>query len=130
MERHILRKTTFINGALYITKGGRRSKLSNCAPLVKVYDCRTEVPIMGKSATIKHREIRIVLCEDNEPTVTVSEDTFKGVTRYDLAMEYQREDGDFETVILDNIIPTVIDLDEEWEFEVPDREAVKKLSSF
>lgn len=130
MERHFLREIKFINGALYITKGGRRSKLSDCAPLVKVYDYRTEVPIMGKSATIKHKELRIVLCEDNEPTTVVSEDTFKGVTRYDLTMEYQSENGDFETIVLDNIIPTVVDLDEEWEFEVPDREAVKKLSAF
>lgn len=52
------------------------------------------------------------------------------MTSYDLSMEFWREDGVYETVVLNNIIPTVIDLDAEWEFEVPDREAVKKLSSF
>lgn len=130
MERHFLRKIKFINGELYITKNGRRYKLSDCEPVVEVYDYRTQVPILNKGAIIRHKELRIVLCEDNNPTTDVTEDTFKGVTSYDLSMEFWREDGVYETVVLNNIIPTVIDLDAEWEFEVPDREAVKKLSSF
>ncbi len=130
MEKHFLKSIKFTNGELYITKNGRRHKLSDCEPLVKVYDCRTQVPILNKGATIKHKELRIVLCEDNEPTVAVTEDTFKGVTCYDLSMEFWRENGVYETIVLNNIIPTVIDLDAEWEFEVPDREAVKKLSAF
>lgn len=130
MEKHFLRRIKFTNGELYITKNGRRYKLSDCEPAVEVYDCRTQVPILNKGATIKHKELKIVLCEDNKPTIEVTEDTFKGVTGYDLSMELWREDGIYETVVLNNIIPTVIDLDAEWEFEVLDREIVKKLSSF
>ncbi len=130
MEKHLLRKIKFTNGELYITKNGRRHKLSDCEPLIEVYDCRTQVAVLNKGTTIKHRELRIVLCEDNKPTTPITEDTFKGVTGFDLSMEYWREDGVYETVVLNNILPTVIDLDAEWEFEVPDREAVKKLASF
>ncbi len=130
MERHLLRTLKFTNGELYIVKNGRRYKLSDCEPLIEVYDCRTQVPILNRGMTVKHKELRIVLCEDNEPTTTISEDTFKGVTSYDLSMEFWRPDGTYETIILNNILPTVIDLDAEWEFEVPDREAVKKLSTY
>ncbi len=130
MERHLLREIKFKNGELYISKDGRRHKLSDCEPLVRVYDCRTQVPILNRGMTVKHKELRIVLREDNEPTTTISEDTFKGVTCYDLSMEYWRPDCTYETITLNNILPTVIDLDAEWEFEVPDRETVKKLSAY
>lgn len=130
MEKHLLRRIKFTNGELYITKDGRRRKLSDCEPMIEVYDCRTQVAILNQGATVRHKELRIVLCEDNKPTTFITGDTFKGVTGFDLSMEYWREDGVYETVVLNNILPTVIDLDAEWEFEVPDREAVKKLASF
>ncbi len=130
MERHFLREMKFVNGVLSITKGGRRYRVSDCEPMVKVYDCVTQVPMLNRGITVKHRELRIVLCEDNKPQKWVTEDTFNGVTSFELSMEYLREDGEYVAVVLNNLSPIVIDLNEEWEFEVLDRDVVKKLASF
>ena len=63
-----------------------------------------------------------------QQTNDIDEKIISSVSRYSILAEIWRRDGIFETITFDNIIPTEIDLDGAWKFEVEvDARLLKKL---
>lgn len=106
------------NGELYGTIHGNRVKVAGCVPRIEVYEESTYISTIGKGYKVKKKHYKIVLCSDLDFTRPIDEKYLTDVIRFELIADRQREDGIFERLKLDSLIPIEIDLDGEWEFEV------------
>ena len=116
------------NGELFALIDGNRILLANCKPSFELFEECVSVPILGTSYKVKSYKFVIVLCDDLAYTREVSIDYFRKVKGFDLVVDIQRTDGVFEVIKLNNIIPTEIELDGQWRFEVTkDKELINKI---
>ena len=78
---------------------------------------------MGRSRAVKKIKYSLVLCDELELTRNVEEEYLKYIEAFDLKGQVQRQDGIFESVNLNNLIPTERWSDDMWEFSfegIPD----------
>ena len=71
---------------------------------------------MGRNRAFKKIRYSLVLCDELEFTRSVEEEHLKLVEAFDLKGQVQRPDGIFETVNLNNLIPTERWSADMWEF--------------
>jgi hypothetical protein len=116
------------SGDLYTTVKGRRVMLARVVPEFKIYEHTTSVPVLGKVGYgVKTRRFTLVICPGEDTTRSVDAGFLRGVSRFDLTAEIQREDGIFERLTFDNLYPQEIELYGDWVFESEDAGMVKKL---
>lgn len=126
--KRLIKTLTGENGQLYMVQNGNRVLLADCIPKLEIYEEITPIPIKGKRGVVKKRHISFVLCGEPELTREVDTGFFRTVKRFDLAADFQRTDGVFETLFFDALIPEEIDLDGDWTFWLQDdTERLKKL---
>jgi hypothetical protein len=119
------------NGELYTTAKGRRILLTRVVPKFELYEHTTSVPVLGKIGYgVKTRRFTLVICPGENTTRAVDADFLRSVSRFDLVVDMQREDGIFERMKFDGLIPQEIDLDGDWVFESDNADMVKKLLEF
>ena len=129
MRKTLIKTLNLENGKLYGEIDGRRICMAECEPTVEIYEHSTKVPFIGSvSYGIKKHHITIIICDNVQQTNDIDEKNISSVSRYSILAEIWRRDGIFETITFDNIIPTEIDLDGAWKFEVEvDARLLKKL---
>lgn len=116
------------NGELFALVDGNRVLLANCKSRFELFEERVDVPILGTSCKVKSYKFVIVLCDELDYTREVSIDYLRKVRGFDLTTDIQRTDRVFEVVKLNNIIPTEIELDGQWSFEVTtNKELINKI---
>lgn len=129
--RRLLKTLYLENGELYATIGDNRALLANCETKVEIYEDIHNIKSIGvKGYNAKTRHITLVLCNDMVFTREVNIDLLNKITEFNLLADIQRQDGIFERLTFDNLIPDELDLDGEWSFEVsPYSDITKKLLS-
>lgn len=115
------------NGKLYTISNGRRLPLADCTVKIQIYESRTNIPVLGKGSGVKKLYASLFVCGDIEGVREITAEFLKTVSRFEATADILRQDGIFERVYFDNIQPTEINLDGEWEFEISDIETVKKF---
>lgn len=128
MTKCLIQTLLFENGELYGIVRGRRILLAQCDPKVEIYEHSTDVPMPGMQRyRVKKRQTGMVLCPSPDTTRQIDEGFLRAVTRFEVFADIQREDGIFEKIRFDNLIPNEIDLDGDWKFEVGENEIIKRL---
>lgn len=127
MTKRLVKTLPFESGELYGIVDGRRLLLATCKPKAELYECLTDVPVLGaQSYKIKSRAAGIVLCPS--PHTNVTAQLLSRVSRFELSGDVVRLDGVLENVRFDSLIPQEIDLDGDWKFEIPDYSLLVKLA--
>ncbi len=119
----LLREIPVERCELYCTVKGNRCLLARCEAEIEVYEEERAVPILGRSRTVKKIKYSLVLCNELELTRNIEEEYLKYIEAFDLKGQIQRYDGIFESVNLNNLIPTERWSADMWEFSfegVPD----------
>ncbi len=120
--RRLIRTLECEGGKLYVTARGSRILLAQCKPKIEIVEDLQNIPILGKTGySVRKRHFSIVLCKEPCTTRNIDADFLRSVTGFDLSVDIQRRDGVYENVIINNIIPTDIDLDGDWTFDVPEQ---------
>ena len=128
MIKRLIETLLLEDGELYGIVRGRRVLLARCEPKVEVYEHSTDVPVLGAQGyREKKRQIGMVLCPSPDTTRRVDEDFLRTVTRFEVSADIQREDGIFEKIRFDNLMPDEINLDGDWKFEVGNNDIIKRL---
>ena len=117
-RKTLLKTIPLERGELYSTVNGKRHLLANCAPKLEIYENETQVAVLGRWQGIKKTEYSIVICYDTEFTRNIDNSYLKSISAFDLKAQVQRKDGVFEVVNFNNITPTSVWTDENWEFDV------------
>lgn len=118
MKMVLLNKETFSGASVYAIAQGRRIKLADCLLQIEKYEKQVPMPILGKQNIIKRTEIKKAVCFNSDYTREVYCDFLSQVSRFEIVYEYQREDGIFETIVLDNVMLLEIDSDNNMIFEI------------
>ncbi|MCD7817849.1 MAG: hypothetical protein LUH07_02200 [Lachnospiraceae bacterium] len=126
-RKTLLRSIEFERGELYSRMNGRRCLFARCTPRLEIYEHETTVPILGEGRKIKKVSYSLVICQDLDLTRPTREDDFSTVTVYDLSAQILKEDGVYQVITFDNIIPSEIHLDGDWIFETQLPEELKKI---
>ncbi len=114
---------------LFCTSNGQRTCLAGCDVRLEVMENSQDIPMLG-GYKVKKYQVTVVLCSDMEFTRPIDVDFLKTVTAYDLSTDVQRSDGIFENLVLENLIPTELEIGGEWSFELPFQpELAKRLLS-
>lgn len=119
-------------GELYTVADGRRVLLARCCPKIEIYQHSQRVNSIGvHGCNVKSRHVGVVICAEREMTRETSLDFLERVSRFEFLGDFQREDGIFERIRFDNIVPDELNLDDDWTFEVVGQmELVKRLMTF
>lgn len=121
MQR-LIRTLECEGGKLYVAVRGNRILLANCEIRIEIMEDLQKLAIIGSTGySVRKRHITIVLCKEPCTTRNIDADFLRSVTGFDLSVDIQRRDGIYENVIINNIIPTDIDLDGDWTFNVPEQ---------
>ena len=123
----LLRKIPIERGELYCAIKGNRRLLAKCGAEIEVYEEERTVPIMGRDRAFKKIRYSLVLCDELEFTRSVEEEHLKLVEAFDLKGQVQRPDGIFDTVNLNNLIPTERWSADMWEFSFEGEPDVLKV---
>lgn len=126
-QKRLVKRIPFENGNLYGIVDGKRLLLAECKPEAEIYESVTEIRTIGsRGYPVKRHLAGLVLCP-TPVAVEFTEELFQRISCFDLSADYLREDGIFESVCFNNLIPHEIDLDGDWEFEIPDYSLLIKL---
>lgn len=104
-------------GKLYTVTDGRRVLLARCSPKLEIMQQESQIPAVGRDYKVKKIQNVLVLCADMDFTRQVDGDFLRTVTKFELAADIQREDGIFEKLRFDHLMPDEFDLDGEWKFQ-------------
>ena len=116
------------SGELYAVRDGRRTLLATSAPRVEIYEHARKIPVLGKTNyPVKSHIFSLVVCPGEDTTRKVDEDFLRSIARFDLTADIQREDGIFERIYFEGMIPREINLPGDWVFESDDSKLIKKL---
>ena len=127
MTKRLIKTLPFESGELFGIVDGRRLLLARCCPKAELYECVTDVPVLGAHGyKIKQRTAGIVLCPS--PDTVVTEELLRRVSRFELFADVLRSDGVIENIRFDSLIPDEIDIDGDWVFEINEYSLLKKLS--
>ncbi len=118
MKIVLLNKETFPKASVYAVAQGRRIKLADCLLQIEKYEKQVPTPILGKQNVIKRTEFKKAVCLNTDYTREVDYDFLSQVSRFEIMYEYQREDGIFETIVLDNVTLLEINSDNDMIFEI------------
>jgi len=128
----LIKTLTGENGELYAVTEGRRIRIANCLPKIKIYEKSQNVKALGTQRyKLKSIHIGIVICASRETTRDISLEFLQTVSRFELIGDFQKEDGIFERIKFDNITPNEMNLDDDWEFEViGQNDTIQKIRHF
>lgn len=127
--RRLLKTIYCRQGELFCTSNGQRTRLAGCDVRLEIMENSQDIPTLG-GYRVKKYQVTVVLCSDMEFTRPIDVDFLKTVTAYDLSTDVQRSDGIFENLVLENLIPTELEIGGEWSFELPFQpELTKRLLS-
>lgn len=113
-------------GELFCICEGRRILLSRCRPVVEILEEIQYISAIGNCGRVKSSRITVVLCREQDFTRAVDAAFLGTVTRFELRADIQRQDGIFEQIILDNLLPVEIDLSGDWKFELVGQDQLAK----
>lgn len=113
------------NGKLYADIDGKRILLARCEAEIEVIEESKDIKVLGsKNCKVRKRHFTIVLCDDMEHTRVITIKLISKMKNYVLGFDIQRTDGIFESVYIDNLIPSDIEIDGVWKFyaeDIPER---------
>jgi hypothetical protein len=124
----LIRTLTTESGGIFAVADGRRIKIGECQLTIHVYKRLEYVPILGQAKPgTKKTYVADAVCSGLEPDLDVP----RGTSRIELVGEFQRQDGVFESIRLDNTALNEIDPRGDWYFDIiGSRELILKLSEF
>lgn len=128
MKKTLVKTLTAESSELYTVVEGRRCLLAQVKPVFKIYE--TEKPIPATQAhgcRIKSAYFSLILCPGEDTTREVDEAFLRRVARFELTADVWRQDGVFERLQIDEIIPQSIDPCGDWLFECTNYALTQKL---
>lgn len=111
---------------LYITLGNNRYKFGECDITFKVYKESKVVPILNHDTEIKSYKIVIIVGDNLQCVKGQGIETLPDARALELVSKIRHSDGTSEKLTM-NIQPNEIEVDGEWECELVDPEAKKKI---
>ena len=111
------------NSELFYISAGRRILLANCTPCLKIYEHTGYVSAIGGAGVKKIRAV-LALCGEPDFTRPVDVDFLKKVDGFDLSADIQRRDGVFEVFHFRNMQLHEINCNNEWTFELNEKQEV------
>ena len=117
-------------GEIYITKNNNRYLLANAKIKIEISKTKNTVEKLNQMlVSFRDYHMAIMFCGDIKYMQPVSEEMLKSISQYEVVADIPKRNGTYERVIFNKLAEVDIDLEEEWKFEIRDREIIKKLLS-
>ncbi len=124
--RTLLKSVTGGTCEIYAVSHHSRFRVGTAEPTVEIYEDSRTVPAVGTAIRRRTMLFSVIICPDPEMDGELTNERFRGLVGFDLALKLPRKDGVLAPFTLYGVAAAELSPDR-WTFQITDPETVRKL---